>query len=81
MASLAASDPVLVAQQKLEKKATFEAACKSLAAIIRGQEQEGQQELYVKAATRAHTLCKTRYTSPGFWRAAAEVFEALKVRP
>lgn len=59
-------------QQQLGKKATFEASCRAAAAH---QRQLGEPAARALLA-RARQLLKARYTSPAYWAAGRQLFQA-----
>jgi hypothetical protein len=70
-------------KQRLERKATFEAAVKQLTCAVRAL---GPSHTPAAAAAaeldlvpRVHTLLKARYSNPAFWKAGLELFSAVQV--
>jgi hypothetical protein len=73
-------------KQRLERKATFEAAVKELTCAVKALSPS--DTVASAAATagaeldlvpRVHTLLKARYSNPAFWKAGLELFKAVQV--
>jgi hypothetical protein len=60
-------------KQRLERKATFEAAVKELT----GAHSDAAA---LELVPRVYTLLKARHTSPAAWKAGLELFRAVQVR-
>jgi hypothetical protein len=71
-------------KQRLERKATFQAAVAELtAAVQQGHAAGGPREDVAAAEAlvlRVHALLKARYSSAAAWRAGLELFQAVQVR-
>lgn len=64
-------------KQRLEKRATFEAAVKDLTQAVRAQ--AGADESLYTLVPRVHTLLKARYSNPAFWKAGLDLAHAVEV--
>lgn len=69
--------PVGSLKQRLERKATFEAAVKELTTAVRATSDTPPAALDL--VPRVHTLLKARYSNPAFWKAGLELFKAVEV--
>lgn len=76
----AASMTAAALKQRLEKKATFEAAVKELKAQIQDPSlpEPAVAEL-LQLCSRVATLLKTRYANPAFFRAGLDLFKVAIV--
>lgn len=79
-AAAAASGPIDIGQikQKLEKKLTFTKALDELAAHAEHLSETNSVRELLPLVSRAHLLLRSRYSSPGFWRAGQALFEAFE---
>jgi hypothetical protein len=67
-------------KQRLERKATFEAAVKELTFAVQAlSTADSPTALNADLVTRVHTLLKARYSNPAFWKAGLELFIAVEV--
>jgi len=68
-------------KQRLERKATFEAAVKDLTCAIKalGTADTPATAADLTLVPRVHTLLKARYSNPAFWKAGLELFKAVQV--
>jgi hypothetical protein len=67
-------------KQRLERKATFEAAVKELTFAVQAlSTADSPTALNADLVTRVHTLLKARYSNPAFWKAGLELFNAVQV--
>ncbi len=64
-------------RQRLERKATFEAAVKELTCAVKAAGT--QADFHADLVARVHTLLKARYSNPAFWKAGLELFKAVQV--
>ena len=70
-------------KQRLERKATFEAAVKELTQAVKDLSPSSAEATATAAGfelvPRVHTLLKARYSNPSFWKAGLELFKAAQV--
>lgn len=68
-------------KQRLERKATFEAAVKELTCAVQAlSAADSPTALNADLVARVHTLLKARYSNPAFWKAGLDLFKAVQVR-
>jgi hypothetical protein len=66
-------------KQRLERKATFEAAVKELTAAVQAPSSQPAAAEALELVPRVHTLLKARYSNPAFWSAGLGLFRAAQV--